>query len=241
MGICSSCESKSVATAKLILEDGKLEEFSYPVKVSYVLQKNPACFICNSDEMEFNDCVSAINADEELQPGQLYFALPLSGLKHPLQAQDMAALAVKASSALMKTAGQKCRYRWRGDSPVMFSVKEVEFTREVAAGGSGECESVKRRKGARSKKLSAIRDFLREHGIVPQYTTPGTPEQNGVAERRNRTYMDAVRSMMSHTDLPDSFWGEALKTAVYICSFMEKCQAILGGIFYHGSRVCCLL
>ena len=39
---------------------------------------------------------------------------------------------------------------------------------------------------------------------------------NGVAERRNRTLKDMVRSMISHSSLPESLWGEALKTAVYI-------------------------
>lgn len=58
--------------------------------------------------------------------------------------------------------------------------------------------------------------YLKEKGIVPQYTLPGSPEPNGVAERRNRTYLDAIRSMMSYSSLPESFWGEALKTAAYI-------------------------
>ncbi|XP_027362232.1 uncharacterized protein LOC113869911 [Abrus precatorius] len=112
MGNCSSSDSTQVATAKLVLQDGRLQEFSYPVKVSYVLQKYPACFICNSDEMDFDDVVTAIDEDQVLQPGQLYFALPLSWLRHPLQAQEMAALAVKASSALMKSAAaDKCGYR----------------------------------------------------------------------------------------------------------------------------------
>ena len=44
--------------------------------------------------------------------------------------------------------------------------------------------------------------FLEENGIVAQYTTPGTPHQNGVAERRNRTLMDMVRSMTSVSNLP---------------------------------------
>ena len=39
---------------------------------------------------------------------------------------------------------------------------------------------------------------------------------NGVAERRNRTLKDMVRSMISHSNLPISLWGEALKTAAYI-------------------------
>lgn len=58
--------------------------------------------------------------------------------------------------------------------------------------------------------------FLREHGIITNYTMPGTPEQNGVAERRNRTLIDMVRSMMSNSTLPEFLWGEALKTAVHI-------------------------
>ncbi|KAM1649269.1 hypothetical protein ACFX14_010564 [Malus domestica] len=57
---------------------------------------------------------------------------------------------------------------------------------------------------------------LQEHGIIAQYTTPGTPEQNGVAERRNRTLMDMVRSMICRVNLPKTLWGEAVKTANYL-------------------------
>lgn len=39
---------------------------------------------------------------------------------------------------------------------------------------------------------------------------------NGLAEQRNRTLKEMVRSMISHSSLQESFWGEALKTAVYI-------------------------
>ncbi|RVW95334.1 Retrovirus-related Pol polyprotein from transposon TNT 1-94 [Vitis vinifera] len=58
--------------------------------------------------------------------------------------------------------------------------------------------------------------FLQEYGIVAQYTMPGSPDQNGVAERRNRTLLDMVRSMLSSSKLPKFLWTEALKTAVYI-------------------------
>ncbi|KAG2244891.1 hypothetical protein Bca4012_022323 [Brassica carinata] len=105
MGICSSSESLQVATAKLILLDGRMMEFTKPVKVGYVLLKNPMCFICNSDDMEFDEALSAISADEELQLGQIYFALPLRYLRQPLQAEEMAALAAKANSALMQSGG----------------------------------------------------------------------------------------------------------------------------------------
>lgn len=107
MGICNSCESTSVATAKLILPDGRLQEFSHPIKASYLLQKDPTIFICNSDEMEFGDTISALNAEEELQLGQLYFALPLKRLRSRLRAEEMAALAVKASSALKRSSSNQ--------------------------------------------------------------------------------------------------------------------------------------
>ena len=58
-------------------------------------------------------------------------------------------------------------------------------------------------------------DHLKQCGIVPQLTPPGTPQWNGVSERRNRTLLDMVRSMMSQADLPLSFWGYALETAAF--------------------------
>lgn len=58
-------------------------------------------------------------------------------------------------------------------------------------------------------------DHLKSCGIVSQLTPPGTPQWNGVSERRNRTLFDMVRSMMSASDLPLSFWGYALLTAAF--------------------------
>ncbi|KAL4285263.1 hypothetical protein GQ457_16G020000 [Hibiscus cannabinus] len=58
-------------------------------------------------------------------------------------------------------------------------------------------------------------ELLKEYGIVSQFTPPGTPQWNGVSERRNQTFLDMVRSMMSHTDLPTSFWGYALETTAF--------------------------
>ena len=56
---------------------------------------------------------------------------------------------------------------------------------------------------------------LKQCGIVSQLTPPGKPQRNGVSEHHNRTLLDMVRSMMSLTDLPLSFWGYALETAAF--------------------------
>jgi hypothetical protein len=63
---------------------------------------------------------------------------------------------------------------------------------------------------------SPFAKFLEKHGICAQYTMPSTPQQNGVAERRNRILMDMVRSILSNFSLPILLWMEALKTAVYL-------------------------
>ena len=56
---------------------------------------------------------------------------------------------------------------------------------------------------------------LSDRGIISQLTPPGTPQRNGVSERRNRTLLDMVRSMMSLTNLPIYLWGHALLTAAH--------------------------
>ena len=64
--------------------------------------------------------------------------------------------------------------------------------------------------------------FLKEHGILSQFSAPGTPQQNKVAKRRNRTLLDMVRSMMSLSTLPLSFWGYALETTACILNMVSS-------------------
>ena len=59
-------------------------------------------------------------------------------------------------------------------------------------------------------------------GIKHQLTIAYTPEQNGVAERMNRSLMESARAMISHANLPNSFWAEAVATAVYLRNRSES-------------------
>ena len=61
-----------------------------------------------------------------------------------------------------------------------------------------------------------FKELCDEKGIVHQLTMPYTPQQNGVAERRNRTLMEMVRSMMAQANLPITYWGDALLTAAFV-------------------------
>ncbi|CAB3225799.1 unnamed protein product [Arctia plantaginis] len=58
--------------------------------------------------------------------------------------------------------------------------------------------------------------ILQEHGIVHQTTVPYSPQQNGVAERANRTIMEAGRCMLQDAGMDQRFWAEALNTAIFI-------------------------
>jgi len=79
------------------------------------------------------------------------------------------------------------------------------------------------------KKIKAVRsdngreyvsrdfeNFMSENGIKRQLTVPYTPQQNGVAERANRTLVEMARSMLVHSGTNESLWGEAVRTAAYL-------------------------
>jgi transposase InsO family protein len=61
-----------------------------------------------------------------------------------------------------------------------------------------------------------FKQICEEKGILRQLTIPYTPQQNGVAERRNQTLLEMVRSMMVQANPPITFWGDALLVDVYI-------------------------
>ncbi|KAJ9565815.1 hypothetical protein OSB04_001781 [Centaurea solstitialis] len=65
-------------------------------------------------------------------------------------------------------------------------------------------------------KNADLNSFCREKGIEKQYSAPITPQQNGVVERRNRTLIEAARTMLADSKLPITFWAEAVNTACYV-------------------------
>lgn len=62
--------------------------------------------------------------------------------------------------------------------------------------------------------------YLRNEGIKFECTVGYAPEQNGIAERKNRTLMEAARCMLSESGLPKTFWGEAVNMANYVTNRM---------------------
>ncbi|XP_071675752.1 uncharacterized protein [Lolium perenne] len=168
MGACNSCEATAVAAvtgsaavgeataARVVLADGQLQRFpggtlaSHALKAAAAAVVSGACFLCSADGLELGGSVAAVAHDEELQTGQLYFILPAATRRRPLQAEEMAALAIRASAAL---AGDH-------DGPLVFP----DSATGVGAARSGVKGS--RRRSRRTPSLG--RDFVTDLGAIAE-------------------------------------------------------------------------
>ncbi|GJY34784.1 putative ribonuclease H-like domain-containing protein [Tanacetum coccineum] len=65
-------------------------------------------------------------------------------------------------------------------------------------------------------KNRVMNEFCEQKGIKREYSVARTPQQNGVAERRNKTLIEAARTMLADSKLPTTFWAEAVNTACYV-------------------------
>jgi transposase InsO family protein len=73
-------------------------------------------------------------------------------------------------------------------------------------------------------KNSQIEGFLKEENIKHEFSSPYTPQQNGVVERNNRTLMDMARTMLEKYKTSDWFWVEAINTTCYCinCIYLHR-------------------
>ncbi|GJR39672.1 putative ribonuclease H-like domain-containing protein [Tanacetum coccineum] len=65
-------------------------------------------------------------------------------------------------------------------------------------------------------KNKEMNQFCERKGIKREFSIARTPQQNGVAERKNRTLIEAARTMLADSKLPTTFWAEAVNTACYV-------------------------
>nr|GEV23107.1 reverse transcriptase domain-containing protein [Tanacetum cinerariifolium] len=67
-----------------------------------------------------------------------------------------------------------------------------------------------------TEKNSEMNQFCEMKGIMRQFSVARTPQQNGVAKRKNGTLIEAARTMLANSKLPTTFWAEAFNTACYV-------------------------
>jgi transposase InsO family protein len=105
---------------------------------------------------------------------------------------------------------------------LVFFLQEKSQTQETLKGflRRAQNEFVLRIKKIRSDngtefKNSQIEGFLEDEGIKHEFSSPYTPQQNGVVERKNRTLLDMARTMLYEYKTPDRFWAEAINIVCY--------------------------
>ncbi|XP_022772521.1 uncharacterized protein LOC111315215 [Durio zibethinus] len=139
MGTCFSSqipilsESAPPSTAHVVSLNGDLHKYNLPMIVSQVLQTEAASslpsssiFLCNSDRLNYDDYIPALDFDHQLQANQIYFVLPISKLQQRLSSRDMAALAVKASVAIQNASKNDSHRRKKARiSPVLLVAQSL--------------------------------------------------------------------------------------------------------------------
>ena len=104
-------------------------------------------------------------------------------------------------------------YFMKNKSEVLEKFKEFN---SCAVNGTGKPIKILRSDNGGEYSSKEFESFLKKNGIVHQLSVPYNPAQNGVAERMNRTIMESTRSMLSHAQMPNEFWAEAVNTSVYV-------------------------
>ncbi|GJV07766.1 putative ribonuclease H-like domain-containing protein [Tanacetum coccineum] len=90
-----------------------------------------------------------------------------------------------------------------------------DFIRQVENQLNQKVKTIRFDNGTEFKNKDVIK-FCGSKGIKREYSNARTPQQKGVAERKNRTLIEAARTMLADSFLPNTFWAEAVSTACYV-------------------------
>jgi len=82
-----------------------------------------------------------------------------------------------------------------------------------------------------------FQEFLQQKGILSQRSCPNTPQQNGMAERKNRHLLDVTRTLLLQASVPPRFWVEALSTAVFLINRLPSTVIDLDSPFFRLFKI----
>ncbi|GJW09088.1 putative ribonuclease H-like domain-containing protein [Tanacetum coccineum] len=103
------------------------------------------------------------------------------------------------------------------DAPIIEeSMNQTEMMRVHMTGNKLTLLTFKISNGGPLPLENEVIEFCGLKGIKREYSNARTPQQNGVAERKNRTLIEAARTMLADSFLPNTFWAEAVSTACYV-------------------------
>lgn len=86
----------------------------------------------------------------------------------------------------------------------------------------GKTIKILRSDNAKEYFSSAISSFLSAQGILHQFSCPHTPQQNDIAERKNRHLVETARTLLLHANVPVQHWGDTVLTAFFFINRMPS-------------------
>jgi transposase InsO family protein len=167
--------------------------------------------------VHFEKCTICSKCQEGKQVGTHHPHKNIMTTDRPLELLHMdlfdpiAYISIGGSKCYLVIVDDYSRFTW------VFFLQEKSQTQETL---KGFLRRVQNKFGWRIKKIrsdngtefknSQIEGFLEEEGINHEFSSPYTPQQNGVVERKNRTLLDMARTMFDEYKTPDRFWAERL-------------------------------
>nr|GEY47917.1 hypothetical protein [Tanacetum cinerariifolium] len=237
-----SCKQKEVQLVSLYVLKMKgyidnLERLGYPVTLGLVkkhigkLQHDG--LLDSGDLRDFEKCVSCMSGKMARKPytHQVERAKDLLGLIHTNVCGPFKIMSRQGASYFVTFTDDFNRYGYVYLLKHKYKVFETfkVFQKEVENQLGKTIKSLRSDRGGEYMSQEFL-DHLKDHGIIAHRTPPYTLQHNGVSERRNRTLLDMVRSMMSQKTLPKSFWDYALETAARILNMFptkKGCEVLV--------------
>ncbi|KAE8684673.1 GDSL esterase/lipase 6 [Hibiscus syriacus] len=123
----SGGSTRSSKTTKVILPTGEIRRFDEPIKAAELMLETPNLFVVNSKSLKLGRRFSPLNADQDLEPANIYVMFPMKRVNSAVTAADMGALLIAANSASKKGFGGKVKVLPETDE------EEIEEERSMQA------------------------------------------------------------------------------------------------------------
>ena len=121
----------------------------------------------------------------------------------------------------------------------------INFAKEAQRQHDCEIKAIRSDNGTEFKNYT-MDEFLSDEGIKHQYVVAYTPQQNGVAERKNWTLIEMARTMLDEYKSPYKLWAEAINTACvtppklimhYSCTHCARSRSRTHGLISHSTTL----
>ena len=161
-------------------------------------------------------CIGGKQCKNSFKPSETATSMPLE-LVHSDVCGKMGQKSIGGAEYFLTLLDDKTHYAWVYPLKTKDQVFErfKEWQAEVENFTGMKIKALRTDNGGEYTS-KAFQAHLKACGIRHELTIPKTPEQNGVAERLNRTLVETTRAMLLDANLPHKFWAEAVSTAVYL-------------------------